>query len=75
MEKCPGFGVVFFGEANDSREVNNSPGIPDITIPRGEGVFVGGPQRLRTKSPPRNSPGNGGAGRGRGISGPPLHLW
>ena len=78
MEKCPGFGLVFFGKANYSREVNISPGITDKTIPRGGWVFVGKPRRAKTISPPRNSPGNVGAGTGTGnFGGPvaPMVLW
>ena len=54
MEKCPGFGLVFFGEANYSREVNISPGIPDKTIP-GEGSLSGNPDYMSDESSDQNS--------------------
>ena len=74
MEKCPGFGLVFSGEANYSREVNISPGIPDRTIPRGGGGSLSGNPDVRRPFPRPEIP-RGMSGRGRGISGAPLHLW
>ena len=71
MEKCPGFGLVFFGEANYSREVNISPGIPDKTIPRGGGGSLSGNPDVRRPFPRPEIPrAMSGQGRGRGIAGP-----
>ena len=66
MEKCPGFGLVFFGEANYSREVNISPGIPDKTIPRGGVGLCRGPPTCEDHFPAPKFPGECRGGDGDG---------